>query len=105
MTEITYAEAIEYVSFVVDDAGMGCSLSANQHAQVCRTSVLVGWSTGDVPIFVAANSYLGFIPLEIDEAVWLATDFLAERGWFGETPPPPDWILLSGEPPAGEKFN
>ena len=77
------AQATPYVSFVVDDAGCGRELGADQHAIVRAESVLVGWQCGFEPLFVAVHAYGGWQMSE-DEAVELATDFLLERDWFSD---------------------
>jgi hypothetical protein len=102
--------AIEYVSFVVDDAGSGRELYADAHAIIREggddslpsserkgyqyPSVLVGWQCGFEPLFVAVHSYLD-VELNDQEVVEMATDYLNERKWFvneNETPEP-DYII------------
>lgn len=103
-------DAIPYVSFVVDDAGCGRALGADQHAIVrsgnpdrridgpdtqppCYASRLVGWQCGFEPLFVAVHSYLD-VRVTDDEAEEMATDYLQERGWFGDDGPrAADYIL------------
>lgn len=106
-----------YVSFVVDDALSGRELNADMHAIVreagehppcnednddqnvdsfSHPSVLVGWQCGFEPLFVAVHSHMGAgADYEIDdeEAEELATDYLRERGWFGDNEREPDYII------------
>jgi len=98
--------AIEYVSFVVDDAGAGRELYSDRYAIVREKdnnsdgnnyeypSVLVGWQCGFEPLFVAVHSYLD-CELDDDEVVELATDYLNERKWFvnENKTPEPDYII------------
>lgn len=84
------ADAIPYVSFVVDDAGAGRELGADPHAVVREAgaefkypSVLVGWQCGFEPLFVAVHSYLD-IRLDDCDAEEMAREYLEERGWFGD---------------------
>ena len=91
-------QAIEYVSFVVDDAGSGRELHADPHAIVRDgsehkyPSVLVGWQCGFEPLFVAVHSYLD-CQIDDDEAEDMATEYLAERGWFSGEPTECDYII------------
>jgi hypothetical protein len=85
------AEALPYVSFVLDDA-----LNVRTEAEVPHANArFVGWQCGFEPLFVAVVSYLGNdIRLDDDEAVAIATDYLAERDWFGaDGPREPDYVL------------
>lgn len=96
--------AIEYVSFVVDDAGAGRELYSDRYAIVREKdnnsdcieyeypSVLVGWQCGFEPLFVAVHSYLD-VELDDDEVVEMAMDYLAERKWFAGEPTEPDYII------------
>jgi len=103
---LTRENAIEYVSFVVDDAGSGREIYSDRYAIVREKdknsdglnyeypSVLVGWQCGFEPLFVAVHSYLD-VELDDDEVVEMATDYLNERKWFvneNETPEP-DYII------------
>lgn len=101
-------QAIEYVSFVVDDSLNGREIYADPHAIVREggdttlpsrerkghqyPSVLVGWQCGFEPLFVAVHSYLD-VHLSDDDAVELATGFLTERKWFSGEPVEPDYII------------
>lgn len=102
--------AIDYVSFVVDDAGAGRELHADPHAVVREAgeptrgpedqegpayeygSVLVGWQCGFEPLFVAVHSYLD-VRLDDEECEEMAKDYLAERGWFSGEPKDPDYLI------------
>jgi len=84
-------DAIRYVSFVVDTAGNGRELGADRFAKIYARSRLVGWQCGFEPLFVAVHSTLfderNSAPLDTvddEEAERLATDYLRERGWFGD---------------------
>ena len=101
---LTRESVLEYVSFVVDDAGSGRELYADRYAIVRDKdnnsdgnnyeypSVLVGWQCGFEPLFVAVHSYLD-CELDDDEVVEMATDYLAERKWFSGEPTEPDYII------------
>jgi len=109
------ADAIPYVSFVVDDAGCGRELNADRHAIVrpgnphkrldqteygpegqswhCYPSVLVGWQCGFEPLFVAVHSYLD-VQLEDQEAADMAREYLEEIGWFAtDGDHEPDYVI------------
>ena len=85
---ISRESVMDYVAYVVDDAGCGRSLDDDLHAIVRDTdtskypSVLVGWQCGFEPLFVAVHSYLDCY-IEDDEAEEMAMEFLEEIGWFG----------------------
>lgn len=85
-------EALNYVAYVVDDAGMGGRLEETQHHVVragldlgCGhhkySSRLVGWECGNEPIFVAVHSHLD-VKVEDDEAESIAAEYLVEIGSF-----------------------
>ena len=86
---ISRKAAFQFVSYAVDNA-----LSPREPEEAPENARLVGWQAGYEPLFVAVWSYLGD-RLDDSEATELATDLLAERGWFtdNDTPPPPDYIL------------
>ena len=77
-------EASTWVAYVVDDAGCGRTLHSDPHAFV-RTagksykygSVLVGWKSGLIPLFVAVHSYMD-VMLDDSEVIELATDYMNE---------------------------
>lgn len=81
--------AMEYVGYVVDDAGAGRKIGDDPHAIVRDRdtsrypSVLVGWQCGFEAMFVAVHSYLD-VELEDWEAEEMAREYLEEIGWFGE---------------------
>jgi len=91
-------DAIPYVSSVVDDSLNGRELGDDPHAIVRDgtehdyPSVLVGWQCGFEPLFVAVHSYLD-CELDEEEAIELATDYLAERNWFAGEPTEPDYLI------------
>jgi hypothetical protein len=78
--------ALPYVSYCLDDA-----LSERDIADMPANARLVGWQCGFEPLFVAVWSYLD-VRLDADEAEEIATDFLAERNWFGEVRPA-DYVI------------
>jgi len=105
---LTYDDAKEYVSYVVDDALCGRRLGDDQHAVIREggddslpsrerkgfkyPSVLVGWKWGFESMFVAVHSYLD-VRLDDEECEELARDFLAEKGWFSGEPIAADYVL------------
>jgi hypothetical protein len=96
---MTREMALPYVSFVVDDAGLGRELGDDPHAivreagdQFGYASKLVGWQCGFEPLFVAVHSYLD-VELDDDDAEEMARDYLAERGWFAGEPTEADYII------------
>ena len=82
--------ALDYVSFVVDDA-----LSERSLEDMPDNAVLVGWQCGFEPLFVAVFSYLPNSTVWHSEAMEIATEFLQERRWFtdNDNPPEPDYVL------------
>jgi hypothetical protein len=104
------SDALEYVSFVVDDALCGRPLDDDIHAVVREageptfgpedqegptykySSVLVGWQCGFEPLFVAVHSYLD-VELDDEEVEELAKDYLEEREWFTDGPKEADYII------------
>ena len=94
---MTREQALPYVSFVVDDAGSGRELGADQHATTRESghkyrSVLVGWQCGFEPLFVAVHSYLD-VELDDQDAEEMAQEYLAERNWFSGEPTDADYII------------
>jgi hypothetical protein len=90
-------DALEYVSFVVDDAGCGRRLHGDQHAiareeSYRHPSVLVGWQCGFEPMFVAVHSYLDVAITDAD-AEEIAQEYLAELGWFSDGITDADYII------------
>lgn len=95
----TRKQALEYVAYVVDDAGSAqeaqpetLDLVRERGSQFAYPSKLVGWQCGFEPLFVAVHSYLD-VELTDDEAIEIASDFLAERGWFAGEPKEPDYVI------------
>jgi hypothetical protein len=85
---ITREQAIPYIFYCVDDA-----LSERARSEMPDNSRLVGWQCGFEPLFVAVWSDLD-IRLDDDEAIEIATDFLAEKQWFaGEAGREADYVL------------
>lgn len=104
---ITREQALPYVSYVVDNAGAARGIDEDSLPSVrpgnptkrlddngpeCYASVLVGWQCGFEPLFVAVHSYLD-VRLDDDEAIEMATDFLAEIRWFSDGPQEPDYVI------------
>lgn len=85
----------DYVSFIADDA-LSFRESSPELIRQCGRGphILVGWQCGFEPLFVLCHSYLPNTELAIDEAIELATDGLAERGWFSDAPTEPDHIVI-----------
>ena len=107
-TTMTRSQALPYVSYVVDDAGAARGIDDDPHAIVrpgnpikrlddngphCYASVLIGWQCGSEPLFVAVHSYLDVRLDDDDEAIEMATDFLAEIKWFADGPREPDYFI------------
>lgn len=85
---MTREQALEFVSYAVDDARSERSISAiPAHAR------LIGWQCGYAPLFVAVWSYLPDVHLDEEEAEEIATDLLIEKHWFSDEPQPADHIL------------
>jgi len=92
---MTREQAMDYVSFCVDDA-----LSERSIDDMPPNARLVGWQCGFEPLFVAVWSYLGDTRgnrdrVDDDDAITIATDLLIERKWFtdNDNPPEPDYVL------------
>jgi hypothetical protein len=78
---MTREEAIEFVSFQMDDA------HNRRHAKsgdVNPDDLLVGFQQGLEIVFVAVRSHLPGVSLTHEIAKNLACDYLTEIGWFGE---------------------
>ena len=90
------ADAIPYVSYVVDTALWGGTLAERQ-ATACGVDLanpdvtLVGWQCGFEPLFVAVVDCLGGAP-DMDEAEELATDYLTEIDWLQNSALPDHYI-------------
>jgi hypothetical protein len=81
---MTFNDALPYVSFVADNALSFRTLGEAQASASMprwKDCILVGWQCG-------------FEPMDDEEAEELATDGLDERQWFGsDGPREPDYIL------------
>jgi len=85
---MTRERALPYVSFCLDDA-----LSERSIRDMPANARLVGWQCGFEPLFVAVWSYLPDTRLDADDAIEIATDYLAERKWFADQPTEPDYVI------------
>jgi hypothetical protein len=77
---MTQSQALDYVSFGVDDA---LAIYDRLPSPLPAHVRLVGWQCGFEPMFVAVWSYLG-VRLDAAEAEDIAADALLERGWFAD---------------------
>lgn len=80
MSMPTRAEALEYVSYAVDDA-----MAERTGEPIPPHARLVGWQCGFEPLFVAVWSYLPEVRLDDDDAIELATELLQEKNWFNDS--------------------
>jgi hypothetical protein len=91
-TCVTRADVRDYVGYAVDDA-----LNPRALCEIPQPDThvrYIGWQCGFEPLFVAVWSHLPDTRLDADEAVGLATDLLAEKGWFAATASrTPDYVL------------
>jgi hypothetical protein len=78
---MTRVEAIEYVSFQMDDAHDRREATAGD---VNPDDLLVGFHQGLEIVFVAVRSHRPGVRLSHDVAKNLARDYLTEIGWFGD---------------------
>jgi hypothetical protein len=78
---MTRDEAIQYVSFQMDDAHMRQNAKPGD---VSSDDRLVGFHQGLEMVFVAVRSHLPGVKLTDELARDLARDYLTEIGWFGE---------------------
>lgn len=86
---MTREQALPYVAHVLDDA-----FSVDHSiADMLPNARLVGWQCGFEPMFVAVQSYLPGTRIDDDDAAEIATDYLAEIGWFTDEPTEPDFII------------
>lgn len=86
---MTRAQAIPYISYVLDDA-----LSPDHStADLLPNARLIGWQCGFEPMFVAVQSYLPDTTVDEDEAVEIAMDYLTEIKWFADEPTGPDYVI------------
>jgi hypothetical protein len=87
---MTRDEAIQYVSFQMDDA------RARRNAKpsdVNSDDRLVGFHQGLETVFVAVRSHLPGVRLADQVAKDLDRDYLTEIGWFGEESLEADFII------------
>jgi hypothetical protein len=87
---MTREEAIEYVSFQMDDS------HNRRHAKpgdVNPDDLLVGFCQGLERVFVAVRSHLPGVKLTAEVAKALARDYLTEVGWFGEESLEADFVF------------
>jgi hypothetical protein len=78
---MTREEAIQYVSFQMDDARGRRNAKPSDVSQDDR---LVGFHQDLETVFVAVRSHLPGVKLTDQIAEDLARDYLTEIGWFGE---------------------
>lgn len=90
MQPAQFEEYAPYVSHVLDDA-----LSPDHTLQDCvpRYTRFVCWQCGFEPLVVAVISYMPRTRVDEEDAVEIATDYLAEIGWFAGDPLEPDIVL------------
>jgi hypothetical protein len=87
---MTREEAIQYVSYQVDDAH---DRREAKPGDVGSDDRLVGWHQGPETLFVAVRSHLPGVKLTDEIAKNLARDYLTEIGWFGEESLEADFIF------------
>jgi hypothetical protein len=78
---MTRKEAVQYVSFQMDDAHDRREATSSD---VNSDDRLVGFHQEGEMVFVAVRSYLPGVKLTDEVAKDLARDYLTEIGWFGE---------------------
>jgi hypothetical protein len=78
---MTRREAVQYVSFQMDDAH---DRREAKPSDVKSDDRLVGFHQEGGMVFVAVRSYLPGVKLTDEIAKDLARDYLTEIGWFGE---------------------
>jgi hypothetical protein len=78
---MTREEAIQYVSFQMDDARDRRNAKPSDVSQDDR---LVGFHQDLETVFVSVRSHLAGVKLTDQVAEDLARDYLTEIGWFGE---------------------
>jgi hypothetical protein len=78
---MTRREAVQYVSFQMDDAH---DRREAKPSDVKSDDRLVGFHQEGEMVFVAVRSYLPGVKLTDEIAKNLARDYLTEIGWFGE---------------------
>ena len=78
---MTRREAVQYVSFQMDDAH---DRREAKPSDVKSDDRLVGFHQEGEMVFVAVRSYFPGVKLTDEIAKDLARDYLTEIGWFGE---------------------
>ena len=78
---MTRREAVQYVSFQMDDAH---DRREAKPSDVKSDDRLVGFHQEGEMVFVAVRSYFPGVKLTDEIAKALARDYLTEIGWFGE---------------------
>ncbi|MGB6565011.1 MAG: hypothetical protein WBE69_20590 [Candidatus Binataceae bacterium] len=78
---MTRREAVQYVSFQMDDAH---DRREAKPSDVKSDDRLVGFHQEGEMVFVAVRSYFPGVKLTDEIAKGLARDYLTEIGWFGE---------------------
>ncbi len=87
---MTREEAIQYVSYLVDDA---LNRREAKPGDLNSDDRLVGWQQGLETLFVAVRSRLSGVKLTDEVAKTLACDYLTEIGWFGEESLEADFVF------------
>jgi len=87
---MTREEAIQYVSFQMDDAHDRRNAKPSDVNQDDR---LVGFRQDLETVFVAVRSHLPGVKLTDEAAKNLARDYLTEIGWFGEESLEADFVF------------
>jgi hypothetical protein len=87
---MTREEAIEQVSFQMDDAH---SRRGATSGDVNSDDRLVGFHQGLETVFVAVRSHLPGVKLTDEVAKNLARDYLTEIGWFGDESLEADFVF------------
>ena len=87
---MTREEAIQYVSFQMDDAHDRRNAKPSDVNQDDR---LVGFRQDLETVFVAVRSHLPGVKLTDEVAKDLARDYLTEIGWFGEESLEADFVF------------
>ena len=87
---MTREEAIQYVSFQMDDAHDRRNAKPSDVNQDDR---LVGFRQDLETVFVAVRSHLPGVKLTDEVAKNLARDYLTEIGWFGEESLEADFVF------------
>ena len=81
-------QAIDYISFCVDDAMQLRSID-----DMPANARLIGWQCGFEPLFVSVWSISPGLRVSDLSAEAIAAAMLDGRGWFADGPKPADYIL------------